>query len=372
MSHLPNILFLVLLVIHGLIHFAGFFKAFKFRELSEITGELSKPAGFVWLSAGLIFLLTALLYLAGQSFWPWMALLSILISQVLIITIWNDAKFGTIANLIILLVALPAMGNELFNNKVAEEQRILLERASRSAGERILHDEDIQHLPEIVQTWLLNSGVVGKPEISFVRLKQSGIMNTDPDGRWMDFSAVQYFDINHPSFIWKVDVRMMLLITLTGRDKLKDGQGGMLIKLFSLFNVVNEKENEQINTGTLIRYLGEICWFPSAALKEYIKWEEIDEHSAKATLTAGTQQVSGIFRFGENGDLKSFEADRYYGGGPEATKHSWVVETIEYRSFDGYHVPGNSTVTWKLPEGDFTWLHLEITDLEVNRYELYP
>lgn len=45
---------------------------------------------------------------------------------------------------------------------------------------------------------------------------------------------------------------------------LQDGQGEMLIKLLSLVNVVNEKHNDQINTGTLIRFLGEICWFPSS------------------------------------------------------------------------------------------------------------
>jgi hypothetical protein len=45
---------------------------------------------------------------------------------------------------------------------------------------------------------------------------------------------------------------------------LRDGQGEMLIKLLSLVNVVNEKHNDQINTGTLIRFLGEICWFPAS------------------------------------------------------------------------------------------------------------
>jgi uncharacterized membrane protein len=38
--------------------------------------------------------------------WPILAIIAALISQVLIIAVWKDAKFGTIANLIVLLVAI--------------------------------------------------------------------------------------------------------------------------------------------------------------------------------------------------------------------------------------------------------------------------
>lgn len=106
-------------------------------------------------------------------------------------------------------------------------------------------------------------------------------------------------------------------------------------------------------------------------MSELITWEEIDNNSAKATLTIGDQQISGIFRFDEKGGV-SFEADRYYGGGEDATLERWVVEAVEHSTFDGYQVPSKLKVTWKLPEGDFTRLHLNITYLEMNRFERYP
>lgn len=364
-------LFLLVIVIHGLIHFLGFYKAFDIGNITQLNTPISRPMGAIWLVSGFLFLMTALMNIMNYRFWPVVAIIVLILSQFVIFTAWGDAKFGTIANLIILLVALPALGNRVFNDRVAAEQRDLLEQVSRPA-DKVLQEEDFQHLPEIVQTWLRNSGVAGKPEVTFVRLKQTGEMKTEPDGSWMEFTAMQYFDVTNPSFVWKVDVRMMPLITLTGRDKLQDGQGAMLIKLLSLVNVVNEKHNDQINTGTLIRYLGEICWFPSAALSETITWEEIDDSSAKATLTIDGQQVSGIFRFRENGEMRSFEADRYYGSGPEATMEKWVVEAVSHKNFDGYRIPDKLSVTWKLPEGDFTWLKLEITEMEANRLELYP
>ena len=362
--------FILVIVIHGLIHLLGFVKAFDMANITELSIPISKPLGVTWLAAAILFLTTALLYIMSYRTWPFIAVIAIILSQIIIFTAWGDAKFGTIANVIILLVALPAMGDWFFHNKVSSEQGYLLEQVSQPGDKRV-QKEGIEHLPKIVQVWLQNSGVLGKPAATFVRLQQTGQMKTEPEGKWMDFSAIQYFDTVQPSFVWKVDVSMLPLITLTGRDKLKDGQGEMLIKLLSLVNVVNEKQNEQINTGTLIRYLGEICWFPAAALNDYINWEEIDELSAKATLTVNGEEVSGIFRFSEEGDFTSFEAERYYGGGEQAILQRWIVDATEYSTLDGYRIPTKLKVTWKLPSGDFTWLNLEIIDLDINRFELY-
>lgn len=362
--------FILVIAVHGLIHLLGFVKASDITNITELNIPISKPMGIAWLAATVLFLTTAVLYIMSYRFWPFIAIIAVILSQIIVFTAWGDAKFGTIANVIILLVALPAAGDWFFNSKVSSEQKHLLEQISQPEDQRV-QEEDLQHLPEIVQTWLTYSGVVGKPEATFVRLKQTGEMKTSPEGRWMDFSAVQYFDVKSTSFNWKVDVKMMPLISLTGRDKLKDGQGEMLIKLLSLVNVVNEKQTDQINSGSLIRFLGEICWFPSAALNENLAWVELDGTSAKATLTTKDQEVSGTFRFEENGALKSFEADRYYGGAEDAELRKWLVEVVDFTSFDDYRIPNKLTVTWKLPEGDFTWLKLEIEDLELNRYELY-
>jgi hypothetical protein len=164
---------------------------------------------------------------------------------------------------------------------------------------------------------------------------------------------------------------MMPMINLSGRDKLINGKGQMLIKLLSLLPIVNEGPNEKINTGAMLRYLGEICWWPSAALNDYIKWEELSSHSAQATLTIDGVSVQGIYHFDVEGRLSSFEAQRYFGGDDEATLEKWVVENTCYKTFDGVLIPHKSKVIWKLKEGDFHWLNLEIVDLEVNKRELY-
>jgi len=365
-----RILFFLLITLHGLIHLLGFVKAFNLAQVQELTMNVSKPAGIFWLLVALMLVAAAVLFFLDIKIWWIIGSAAIILSQVLILLAWNDAKFGTIANVIILIVLLPAAGNYFFNSMVVKERKELLSNVL-SPSTKIISAEDINHLPPIVQTWLTNSGVVGKPQVTFGRLKQKGEMKTSPDGRWMEFEAEQYFDLIKPSFIWTTEVEMMPLIYLNGRDMLIDGEGEMIIKLLSLINVVNEGHNEKMNSGTMIRYLAEICWFPSAALNDYLAWEEIDSLSAKATMKLDNKNVSGIFRFNENGEMISFEADRYYGGGEDAKLERWVIETIESKEIDGYHIPVKSKVIWKLKEGDYNWLNLEITDLNVNKPEMY-
>jgi hypothetical protein len=83
-----------------------------------------------------------------------------------------------------------------------------------------------------------------------------------------------------------------------------DGKGEMLIKLGGVIPIVNQSPNEKMNQGAMLRYLAEICWFPTAVLNDYMAWEMIDATSAKATLTINGKAVSGLFSFTEEGELK--------------------------------------------------------------------
>lgn len=191
-------------------------------------------------------------------------------------------------------------------------------------------------------------------------------MKLKPGSNWMDFTATQYFHTQKPAFIWSTRVSMMPLVFFDGRDKFENGTGSMQIKILSAINLVNENNTPELNSGTALRYLGEISWFPSAALHDYVTWEEVDSLRARATLTVGSQKVEGLFTFRPNGELVAFETDRYYGSGPKAKKERWLITHTGYKEFDGVRIPYRSSVTWKLKEGDFTWLQLEITALKAN------
>jgi hypothetical protein len=142
----------------------------------------------------------------------------------------------------------------------------------------------------------------------------------------------------------------------------------MLIKLFSLFPVADSKGKET-DQGTLLRYLAETVWFPSAALNNYIAWEEVDSTTAKATMSYKGTTASGVFKFNTDGDVVSFKTLRYYDRKEGSTLEEWLISIPEnsYKEFEGIRIPAKSTVTWKLKTGDFTWYKLEVTDVEYNK-----
>jgi len=82
----------------------GFAKAFDFAELEQLKQPISKVQGLMWLAATVFFLTTIVIYLLRKEWWWMIALVAVVISQIVISFSWQDAKFGTIANLIILVV----------------------------------------------------------------------------------------------------------------------------------------------------------------------------------------------------------------------------------------------------------------------------
>ncbi len=360
-------LFAVLLLVHGVIHLMGFTKAFGLAEIEQLTMPITKFAGMIWLTAAALFIITLVVYLAKADWWWMIGFLAVFLSQILIILSWTDAKFGTIANLIILLVIIIAYSDWEFHRTSMDKVQDLLPR--EISGTSLMTEELISDLPAVVQTWLQRSQVMNKEKSASVYLTQMGKMRTKPDGNWIPFQAEQWFTPQEPGFVWLADVKTAPGIHLSGRDIFIDGTGQMVIKLLSIIPVVHAT-GEQINQGTLIRFLAEICWFPSAALSKHIRWEPIDSLSARAIMSYKGTTGSGIFTFSESGDIHSFMAKRYYNRKEGAILADWYIEINpqSFKMFDGIRVGSKAEVTWKLDEGDYTWLQLEIDHIEFNRY----
>lgn len=356
-------LFAIILLLHGLIHLMGFTKAFKLAEVPQLSGSFSKPAGVLWLLTALLFTFSVLFFYLKKDWWWMVAAPAVVLSQILIFTQWRDAKFGTVANVIALAGTVVAYGAWSFNAMVNNEIKSFLPTGLPSGP--TVTTEMILPLPPVVQKWLERSNVVGREVVHTVHLKQKGEMKTKPDGNWISFEAEQYNMIDKPGFIWTTQIQAGPGIHLAGRDKYENGRGNMLIKLMSLFPIANAKGPET-DQGTMLRNLAEICWFPSAALNDYIRWEQLDSLSAKATMTYGGLTAPGIFRFNADGDMVSFEAKRYYDRKDGATLEDWFVANKDWKEMNGIRIPYKSEITWKLDTGEFTWLRLEITEMEYN------
>lgn len=96
----------LIILMHGLIHFMGFAKAFGYGNITQITKEVPKTEGVFWLLTAFIFIIASILFLLKKDTWIITSIIAVVISQILIILAWKDAKFGTIANIIILITAI--------------------------------------------------------------------------------------------------------------------------------------------------------------------------------------------------------------------------------------------------------------------------
>jgi|AntRauTorcE11898_2_1112593.scaffolds.fasta_scaffold20994_1 hypothetical protein len=233
-----------------------------------------------------------------------------------------------------------------------------------------ISEDDLDNLPEPVQRWLRYSNVVGKDKIKTVRLKQTGLMRTKPEQKGMKTEAVQYFNTEEPSFIWTAQVNMAPLLYFAGRDTYLNGKGHMSIKVLSLFPVV-DGIGEEINQGTLTRYLGEIIWFPTAALSQYITWKEIDYYNAKATMSYKGTTASANFEFDEEGKLVEYSCERYYSGDDGYRLEKYHAPVWDYQEFSGVKIPTKAKAIWRLDSGDYEYYEMKITDLEYNINETY-
>ena len=349
-----------LLLLHGLIHLLGFVKPFKLAEVPQLSGPTSRLLGVLWLVAALLLVTAAVLEVMKLEVWWLPAGLGVVLSQTLIVLQWSDARAGTLANVLLAIPLVVAIATALFHRQDEEHAHALLNRAPRTAP-ALVTAEELASLPAPVKRWLEASGTVGKPRARTVRLLQRGQLRTSPETAFMPARATQSFTVDEPGFVWTVAVTMKGL-PVVGRDTFLDGHGHMLIKVGGLFTVA-DGTGEKFDQGTLLRFLGEIIWFPSAALAPWVRWEPIDERSARATMSWKGTTGSAVFEFDERGRVIGLFARRYYDG---KTLEDWSIPITAWKTIRGVELPTEGGAVWKLASGNFDYYRWEILDVEVN------
>jgi hypothetical protein len=255
----------------------------------------------------------------------------------------------------------------------AFKQKVSKLFSSQSKVEQsVVTEDDIKRLPEPVQRYLRYTGIIGRQRVTSVRLRQTGAMRPKPDGKWFPLKAEEYYTVGNPGFVWKGRMAIAPLISATAQDMYLNGQGNMHVKLMSAITMVNGKGKEMAE-ASLMRYFNEMQWFPSSLVSANVAWEAIDANSARSTLTDRGMSVSAKFYFDDEGKITNFIAERGRstdGGTLVPTK--WSTPISEYRTYgNGLRLPSKGEAIWHLDSGDYSYIKLEITDVEYNNPTLY-
>ena len=161
-------LLFTLIILHGLIHLTGFVREWGIAPVEQLSGKtliplsenIAKTIGIFWLAASVLLFVSAAGYIFKKDWWWMVALVAIFISQLLIILYWKDAKFGTVANAVILVVCIASYGSWTFERMVNTELSYF--KAEKITKGKIVTSEKISDFPEIVGKWLDRSGVIGR------------------------------------------------------------------------------------------------------------------------------------------------------------------------------------------------------------------
>ncbi len=250
-----------------------------------------------------------------------------------------------------------------FQRRVNAEVRSLFANARKGSG-RVVTADMLKGLPEPVQRYLTYSGVIGKPFVETVHIRQVGKFRPGFNQPWMDLSADQYYSVTPPAFIWDATLKMGGLPLIRIRDRYENGQGNMFAKMAAIYPLFDEK-GDKLTQGAMVRYLSEMIWFPSAFLGENITWKAIDDHSAEVTLSDAGKSVSATMFFDESGRLVDLVANRY----SQATDsfETWSTPGDEFGELAGIQMGVRGRATWKLASGDFTYIDIQLTEAEYNR-----
>jgi hypothetical protein len=206
----------------------------------------------------------------------------------------------------------------------------------------------------------------GQPIVAAASVTHRGTFNMSESAeQWKPFTSKQRVITQRPGFDWDARIMMLPGVPAHVHDAYIAGEGLLHGALFGLVTVVNFAGTPELARGELLRFFAELAWYPTALLpSQGVRWEAVDDTSARATLTDGALAVTLLFRFNANGLIDTVRAearDRLVDG--KSVSAPWQGRFWNYAEQGGMRVPLDGEVAWMLPEGAKTYWRGTTTSL---------
>lgn len=257
-------------------------------------------------------------------------------------------------------------GSSGWNNKTSELVG-KLRQSELLSKPRTVNFKEFEGLPASVAKFFRLVLKDGQPIIRSARIVHTGKFNiSGKENGWSLFKSTQYYSSNPPGFVWDANIKMAPLINVRVRDAYVAEQGSIQAKVLSVVSVADEHDKPELNAGSLMRYLAEAVWLPTALLPgEGVKWKAIDKNAALATLSDGETTVSLEFRFNEKGEITSvFSHERFRDVKGKYELAAWSGYFGSYEERNGMLIPIEGEVEWQLASGNLPYWKGRITEIE--------
>jgi hypothetical protein len=247
------------------------------------------------------------------------------------------------------------------------ELRQRLEAGSVPVVPKTVDLAELDGLPAVVQRYFRAVLKQGQPMLAAVSIEHQGSFNLgETEANWKPFTSTQRVVTRRPGFDWDARIRLMPGLTVKVHDAYVGGEGLLHASLAGLFTLADLRGSGEIAEGELMRFVAEAAWYPTALLpSQGVRWEEVDERSARASLSDGQLTLSLLFSFDDQGLIASIGAQargRTVGGKVIATP--WQARMWNYIEHDGMRVPLEGEVAWLLPQGPAPYWRGRITRID--------
>ncbi len=359
---------IALILCHALIHLLGFVKAFGLAEVAALRQPIGLLAGGLWLLAALLLMASAALFAVGQPRWWWVAGAGVVLSQSLIAGAWADARFGTVANVLIAVPVVLALA-DLRSGSLRSEYRRAVSRlvaASPAVGQAMVTEGDLERVPPLVRGYLTRSGVVGKPRVVNFRATFQAKMKNGRDAPWMSATAEMYefFDPMARLFYMKAargGIPFAVFHQYVGND------ASMRVRIAGIWPMVNATGPTMTQSET-VTLLNDMCFLaPATLLSASITWTPIDASQVRAEFTNGGHTISAILMFDTQGDLVNFRSeDRHQFDGTVDKQLPWLTPVSGYRDFGGIRLAEIGEAQWLEADGAWTYGRFVLQRIDYN------
>jgi hypothetical protein len=273
---------------------------------------------------------------------------------------WLVGGLGVLAVLVAVGVAAVAGLSRIGATRWAEATATLhrqldAAQVAPAAGRPFHAARDLDGLPPPVQRYLRAALPDGQRRVRSMDMAQTGTMDFgERTPRWLPFHATERATTDRPGFVWDAAVTMLPGVVVRVHDAYVAGEGRLHPAVFGLFSLADARDTGgELAQGELLRFLAEAPWYPTALLPgPNLRWEPVDERSARVTLRDGATAVTMTFRFGDDAMVDSVRAEargRMVDGRSVPTV--WEGRWSDYAVRDGMRVPLAGEVAWRLPEG---------------------
>lgn len=247
-----------------------------------------------------------------------------------------------------------------------------LESARRAPVVERYDPAELNGLPAPVQRFFRTVLKPGQPIVTAVTLEQEGDFDMASDGQpnWKRFTAAQrVVATGRPGFVWDARIDFVPGLAIRVHDAYVAGAGRLRAAVAGLVTVAEVAATPALAEGELMRFFAEAAWWPTALLpSQGVRWQSVDEHSARATLGDGATSATLTFTFAADGTIERVNAEargRTVDGRDVPTPWEGRWHDVQERS--GMRVPTSGEVAWLTADGRRVYWRGTVTAV---RYEV--